>query len=202
MNIWHTSDTHFGHARIIELCDRPFKSVDHMNETIIANWNAVIDVDDHVFHHGDVALGTIDESLALVGRLNGHKHLIIGNHDRVFGDRKPAYIERWTEEYGKYFETITESGQITINDVVFNMSHFPYDGDSHGGDRYREFRIADDGLPLIHGHTHGHTTLSRSRGGSVQIHVGVDAHEFTPVSQAQVWEYYQTALEHPDIEGV
>lgn len=30
-----TSDTHFGHANIINLCKRPFKDVNHMNEVLV-----------------------------------------------------------------------------------------------------------------------------------------------------------------------
>lgn len=48
-----TSDTHFNHANIIHFCNRPFKDVEQMNETIIANWNNVISQDDTVFHLGD-----------------------------------------------------------------------------------------------------------------------------------------------------
>ena len=35
--VFFTSDTHFNHTNIIRSCNRPFKDVSHMNETIIAN---------------------------------------------------------------------------------------------------------------------------------------------------------------------
>ena len=79
-----TSDTHFGHKNIINLCNRPFDDVTHMNEMLVVNWNKVIGQDDTVYHHGDVALGTIHESLQYIKRLNGTKIQIIGNHDRNF----------------------------------------------------------------------------------------------------------------------
>lgn len=52
-----TSDTHFGHANIINLCNRPFKDVNHMNDMLVENWNSVVSDDDTVFHLGDFALG-------------------------------------------------------------------------------------------------------------------------------------------------
>ena len=39
--VFFTSDTHFNHTNIIRFCSRPFKDVEHMNETLIANWNRV-----------------------------------------------------------------------------------------------------------------------------------------------------------------
>lgn len=45
-----TSDTHFGHANIINLCKRPFRDVNHMNDMLVENWNNVVTDDDTVFH--------------------------------------------------------------------------------------------------------------------------------------------------------
>lgn len=44
--VFFTSDTHFNHTNIIRFCNRPFKDVTHMNETIIANWNSVVGPDE------------------------------------------------------------------------------------------------------------------------------------------------------------
>lgn len=64
-----TSDTHFGHANIINLCNRPFKDVNHMNNMLVENWNSVVSDDDTVFHLGDFALGG-----SAVWQLFGHVH--------------------------------------------------------------------------------------------------------------------------------
>ena len=86
--IFLTSDTHYGHSKIIEYCKRPFSSVEEMNETLIANWNAVVKPQDHVYHLGDVTMlrGSVHgkeafQTIQLCQRLNGHKRLILGNHD-------------------------------------------------------------------------------------------------------------------------
>lgn len=201
--IWFTSDTHFGHERIIELCDRPFKDADHMNDMLVENWNRVVAPEDTVFHLGDVALGKIDDSLAQVSRLNGFKVLVNGNHDRPFMKKgKPAEAD-WTRRYEEVFNVVfNHNSAFALQDGTYvNLSHFPYDGDSHGEDRYRSARIADDGKTvLIHGHSHSDKTISYSEGGAIQIHVGVDAHSYQPVSEDQIIKYIEVARELSNVE--
>ena len=76
--VFFTSDTHFYHANIIELCHRPFRSVDNMNEMLIANWNKVVGADDIVFHLGDFCLGNSGKWNRILDRLNGMIYLILG----------------------------------------------------------------------------------------------------------------------------
>lgn len=56
MNIFFTSDTHFGHNNIIKLSNRPFSSVEEMNEGLIERWNDVVGAEDIVYHLGDFSL--------------------------------------------------------------------------------------------------------------------------------------------------
>ena len=76
MTTWFTADLHFGHANIINYSGRPFADVTAMNQALIERWNASIHPDDTVWVLGDVALGRIDETLALVGELSGRKLLL------------------------------------------------------------------------------------------------------------------------------
>ena len=48
--LFFTSDHHFGHANIIKFCNRPFKDVQEMNETLIERWNKKVKPKDHVYH--------------------------------------------------------------------------------------------------------------------------------------------------------
>lgn len=75
------ADTHFNHENIIKYCNRPFKDSKEMNEYIVNKWNSIVRKDDIVYHLGDVGFGSTDELKELVGRLNGTKILIRGNHD-------------------------------------------------------------------------------------------------------------------------
>ena len=74
--VWFTSDTHFYHQGIIKFCDRPFESVEHMNQTLINNWNNTIPSDGVVFHLGDFSWshGIKD----LMYELNGNIILVKG----------------------------------------------------------------------------------------------------------------------------
>jgi calcineurin-like phosphoesterase family protein len=138
-----TSDTHFGHARIIELCNRPFGDVDEMNEELVRRWNHVVGADDTVLHLGDLALGEREHSIGLTAALNGRKLVVPGNHDLFWSHYRAS---------AKY--------------KALNA----------------ELRPVDMGLPLVHGHTHDTDHGPRER----TFHVGIDAHDFTPVPMSTI----------------
>ena len=190
MATFFTSDTHFGHRRIIELCNRPFSDVTEMNEMMVSNWNRVVSPEDTVYHLGDVALGPIEESLGYIKRLNGEKILVVGNHDRPFPPMQRGRmhkVEEWTQRYmDAGFDEVYSNAGLALNGYEFRLSHFPYDGDHTNEERYSEYRQPDNGVPLIHGHTHLNSRFSRSKNGTAQVHVGQDAWGFFPVSLGQV----------------
>jgi calcineurin-like phosphoesterase family protein len=86
--IFLISDTHFCHKNIIEYADRPFLSVEEMNEKIIENWNKAVKKNYKVIIAGDFALCGKEKMQELVERLNGYKILILGNHDRSYNSMK------------------------------------------------------------------------------------------------------------------
>lgn len=196
MTVWFTSDTHFSHARIIELSNRPFKDVDHMNHEIIRRWNELVSPDDTVYHLGDVALGPKETWKPILESLNGNKILVTGNHDVTFAKNKEAYREKHKHLYDSFDEIHDNLRGVWLEDgTIVDLSHFPYDGDSHDGDRFTDVRLPDSGRVLIHGHTHLDSVVSRSKRGTIQIHVGMDAHNYTPVSEEQVIRYIEIAKE-------
>lgn len=190
MTNYFSSDLHFGHSNIIEYSGRPFKDVPDMNERLIENWNATVAPEDTVWVLGDVAMGLIADSLALAARLQGHKILLCGNHDRAWAgwqQHRPGKKYNWAQRYmeeggfavvldGTTVPAITLSG--TSGDVAVRLCHFPFDGDHTERDRYIPWRPEDDGGWLVHGHVH---EAWRIRGR--QINVGVDQWNFRPVSE-------------------
>lgn len=79
---WICSDHHWGHAKIIGYCNRPFSSVEDMDEAMINNWNNVVGKNDTVYHLGDIFLTSIEREEYVSSLLNGYKVLIRGNHDK------------------------------------------------------------------------------------------------------------------------
>lgn len=200
MTTWFTSDTHLGHANIIKYCNRPFRDTDHMDEEIIRRWNETVSPEDTVYHLGDIALGKIADSLPKVARLNGHKIAVLGNHDRPFMRMGKADELEWWERYREVFQEVWHwnsqvpdfEQSVLLNGEKFRVSHFPYTGDHTPEDRHANHRPVDEGLPLIHGHTHTTDRLTFSSKGTPQIHVGADAWNFTPVSEDQIMDIFMS----------
>ncbi len=76
------SDLHFGHRNILRFDCRPFSTIEEHNEYIINQWNDVVGVDDDVWILGDISWYSALKTVNILKRLNGKKHLCVGNHDK------------------------------------------------------------------------------------------------------------------------
>ena len=111
--VWFIGDCHFGHKRIIELCGRPFSSIEEMELNLIKNWNRKIKSSDRVFITGDFALCGKAKIIEIGQKLNGRKILIAGNHD---GASIQTYHEAGFEAVVKY--PILFNGYIISHEPV------------------------------------------------------------------------------------
>jgi calcineurin-like phosphoesterase family protein len=113
---FYIADLHFGHFNIIRYDNRPFKTVEEMDETLIKNWNKAVSNEDVVYLLGDISWHDDNKTVEIFKQLNGTKILIKGNHDNI--KRGSALV--------KYFTSIQDYAELYLdkkNKVV--MSHYP-----------------------------------------------------------------------------
>lgn len=164
--IFVTADHHFGHARIIELCSRPYATVEWMNAHLIREWNSVVNFDDEVWHLGDFGLGPRDALRDIAKSLNGQCRIIRGNHD---------HSRKFMTEIG--FDPLEPTQEFQGTPIL--LSHRPPD-DMAVRTHLRQ------GYWWLHGHSHG-------RGRKVHPHVidvGVDCWNYRPVPLTEVLDTY------------
>lgn len=152
-----TSDIHFGHKNIMTFCpesrERFNNDVEYMNNKIVLEWNEIVQPEDHTYILGDVAFCSHLTAARLLGRCNGTKTLIIGNHDTKLIKHK---------EFIDCFVEITPYKHITVNGNRVIMFHYPI----------AEWDQMHRGSVHFHGHVHGGKTGLE---GSRAMDVGMDA---------------------------
>jgi calcineurin-like phosphoesterase family protein len=179
---WFTSDLHLGHRNILKHSQRPFSSIETHDATLVVNWNDRVQDDDIVWVLGDLTIdGQIKHGLEILPELKGRKRLVSGNHDRCWVGKHDAV--RWIPRYLEAgFEVVTPWARAKLGTCQVNLSHFPYVGDHTREDRYDQYRLRVSGTPLLHGHTHSRTRVTENLNGAIQLHVGVDAWDYSPVA--------------------
>ena len=158
--VYLVSDTHFGHAGVCRFLRndgvtklRPWDNPEEMDEFMIKAWNERVRPNDKVYHLGDVVINR--RALATLGRLNGDKVLIRGNHD-IFRDT----------EYREYFRELR--AYHVMNGMI--LSHIPIHEESLG-------RFGTN----IHGHLHANRVM---KDGAIDVRyhcVCVEQTDFAPV---------------------
>jgi calcineurin-like phosphoesterase family protein len=177
-NIFFTVDTHFNHTNVIKYCSRPFKTVEEMNEVLIANWNSKIGKNDLVYHLGDFGFGDL---INIINRLNGKIILISGSHD------KSAWLIK-----DKLHEIVKGYLEVNIREYSIILCHYAM----------RVWPKSHYGSWHLYGHSHGNLPnfyiqgderYSCSNCGSnydvatgKSFDVGVDGHNFTPWSFEEI----------------
>lgn len=168
MNTWITSDTHFGHANIMDYC--PWRrtwasSVEEHDHKLIEAWNAVVQPEDTVYHLGDFALVPRPRLVELRAQLKGSIILVRGNHDRS----TTAMLASGFEEVAKSLFITCMSQKVWL--ATITLRHDPADFTP------REAVAMD---LLLHGHWHGDdhrekvTSLPEGARGKL-VDVGIDA---------------------------
>lgn len=160
-----TSDLHIGHQNIIKYCQRPFKDIDDMNESLIRNWNKVVRNGDLVYHIGDFSFR--ERGLEYERRLNGNIVHILGNHDK--NSKIKTLIKYAIMKFGKKFVFVTHNPAIDFE--VPEFCDFIICGHVHEKWHYRWTEGEKDSIPIIN--------------------VGVDVNMFTPIRLDKLIELYE-----------
>lgn len=79
--IWFTADWHIDHANIIQYCNRPFSSVEEMNQVIFDNNFSVFQKTDTVYYIGDLVFGSERRAEFILSKFPRNTFFIKGNHD-------------------------------------------------------------------------------------------------------------------------
>ncbi|MBV6714832.1 metallophosphoesterase [Paenibacillus chitinolyticus] len=157
-NDFFISDHHFGHKLIIDFESRPFADADEMTDVMIQKWNAVVGSEDKVFHLGDFSFLNQERTQEIVGKLNGYKFLVLGNHDR--GRSRSWWLDAGFDEVSEY-PVLYKDFFLLSHEPVYMNKHMPYVN--------------------VHGHIHG-----QKYEGKNYFNVCVEHWDYTPLSFEQI----------------
>jgi len=170
--IFFTADGHLGHKNIIKYCNRPFSSIEEMDEEIISRWNSKVKADDIVYYMGDFTLGDITQAKNYFRQLNGYVNMIapLEHHDKRWLSK--ALLDS-SSIYTKTYEVTLFEPIITLkfNDIVLALCHFPF----------AEWDRKHHGSWHLHGHSHNRLERIPKR-----VDIGVDGHDFYPWSLDEI----------------
>jgi len=197
VNTYFSSDLHINHVNILKYCNRPFATVEEMNEAIITNFNSIVKPNDVLYILGDVGFGDKQESSNLIQRLRGVKLLVVGNHDRL----------SLNSYYRMGFSAVLDGATIRIGKTSFCLSHYPrkslwsiiklfllYTKKMYQKERsfqaiwlrlkreWTTYRAIGQGEYCLHGHIHSNSQELHNK----NLDVGVDAWDFKPVSSQKI----------------
>lgn len=152
--IYFTSDTHFGHRRIIEHCKRPFDHIHIMDQVILDRINETVGTDDTLYILGDFTFrGGIPSEYRY--RINCKDvHLILGNHDK-----RSLYD---ADKHG--FNTVQEVKEIIYCNQRIYLSHYPH----------RTWPGSHKGSWMLYGHVHSKLDAEDKESSRKTLDVGVD----------------------------
>ncbi len=167
---WFTSDYHLDHLNIIKYSNRPFSSVEEMNEAILDRVNQKVKFDDELYFLGDFVFGQgkLEKVPKFRKRINcDNIYYIRGNHDE------------WSH---KHYDDILHDGIFRwIKDVFYLKTVKPNVFLSHYC--HKVWEASHKGVYHLWGHSHG--TLPDDP-NSLSMDVGVDCNNFYPYSYEDV----------------
>lgn len=170
MKTFLIADLHFGHEGACHFLNqyglplRPFATAKEMDEVLVERWNKKVSPNDKVYVLGDVSMGR--QHISTIGRCNGTKVLIKGNHD----------IYK-LNDYTPYFKDIRGSHKLDN----FILTHIPIHPES----------LARWTSGNIHGHLHSHNVMKDGVKDDRYFCVSVEQIDYTPIDFEEIRKIYE-----------
>ncbi|MGC0365028.1 calcineurin-like phosphoesterase family protein [Rhodococcus sp. 27YEA15] len=193
--VYFTSDLHFGHSMIAEI--RGYSSIDDHDAELVESITSTLSKGGQLWILGDLSSGgSRSEARALeileVLSRGYELHLIAGNHDSCHSMHRDAHKHQ--RRFLDVFSSVQTFARRKVAGRNVMLSHFPYVGDHTDVDRAEAYRLRDEGMWLLHGHTHQAEPLTEPH--SRQLHVGWDTWK-RPVSLEEIAAVIVTEEERP-----
>ena len=189
--VFVTADNHFGHNNIRSYCNRPFDTVQDMDNTMATRWNMEVGPHDVVYHLGDFTMGGITAATRYFRKLSGLIY-VLGNYwhhdkrwlrsismDHLMG---PSGL-RPVSASGYPVQVLPCTWEIEVEGVLVVLSHFPFS----------EWNRKHHGSCHLHGHSHGKGAIRPGRRD-----VGVDNYAFKPMPIAAILEEIWVGNRHEE----
>lgn len=168
-----SADWHFNHDNIIKHTRPQYSCIEEMDEALVKNWNDVVGKRDNHLILGDWCFKNHSK---FIGRLNGKKFLVTGNHDKM----NQKVLRCFSEVYNhSVYKNITYNGKKRR----WWFSHFPNDS----------WWSSAHGTPALHGHCHGR---AEEKPWLLRFDVGVDLWDYKPIP----WNIIEAKMKDKEIE--
>lgn len=180
--IYYTSDLHLGNKNIIEYEKRPWKTSQDMNAWLIANWNSRVRPEDDVYVLGDFCVIGATKAIYFLEQLNGHIHLIRGNHDHFISQKTfKDFIK------SKEYEYSMGKGPLCLHGAKVQFKgHYAHIKDGKHEVILCHYPIlywdGQDDRRSIHLYGHMHSRPNMQHPHKDAFNVGVDVNKYYPVT--------------------
>lgn len=178
-NIFFTADNHFDHGckgfrtGILKHTQRPWDTVEEMNEALVASWNAKVPKKGSlVYIVGDFAWKNHNH---WIYRVNGKKILILGSHDHM------------SQDVLKNFTEVHTVRAISVDGMRIFLTHCAP----------RVWEKSHYGVPCFFGHSHG-----RLKTYNLSRDVGIDTTtDYAPYRWSELKQWMAERSEEMKLSG-
>ena len=158
--VWFWSDLHFFHQMMVRHNFRPFASIEEMNGTLLRHCLERVTANDILVCGGDITMGDVAATNALLRKIPAYKLNILGNHD----------IEE-RELLKLAVDEVAPCLQFSFGGTSFFMTHYPVPES-----------VLEPGQINLHGHSHLGELSQALGGGGRHINFCVEHTGYAPVT--------------------